>query len=625
MRIFKKIIILLFFNLSLCLSLIASPSADSTKGPKRGFLSNIGHGISISFGKDTLQRDDSIRLNISPFLPYQGKIIRKIWTEQLGFEKGILDTDTSSMIYFGTKILNSLHVKSTNGTISRSIFLNEGTPFNPYLAADNERYFRTLEYIQDCRIKIIETASPDSIDLVYITKDVFAYAPEINNIGPYNQRAGLSNINVAGSGQRLSLSVLHDSKRTPLWGFAYGYGYSNFKNTYISTYITASKISKNIYDKREDEETFGIVFDRPLVSQYKRLAGNISLGKGRSLNRYPNMYGGDFYRYDYAYSDMWIGYNLGAQKNLLGSDRLFLKKFIALRYFNYHFFETPYQMDPGVFDQRFNSRQGVLASLTLFRQSYYKTRFLYGFGVTEDVPSGFNLTFTSGWYKQLTLERPYLGIDANHYLVAPSGAILGSFLRTGMFLGHGPSGMEDVGLVVGTSLFSKVMPIGRKIMRQYVHASYSSIINRKALDPLKINNSLGLQNFSSDLAMGNVRITFRSETIVFLPQKYFGFKLAPFLSAELAWLSASDSVATGTHQQQIDGLFGSIGGGIRARNENLMFGTFEFRFLVLPRRTIGDSFFKISGAIDLKFKYNTGYVSKPDIIELNGDANNDIY
>lgn len=584
---------------------------------KRSLFGSFFYGIKTSFGKDTIGRRESPTvLNTYPLLPYEGKTIRSITTRQLGFEVSISDT-SNDFIYFGTRVLNSVHTKSKDYTIRRNIYIKENTPMNAYLIADNERHLRTIGFIQDSRIIVNKrTSTADSIDLIVITKDLFSYVPAIGGIGPNRQKLGLGNNNLFGTGQNVAFSVLHDSRRTPSIGLQTAYGYTNFLGSFINISNYYSRITKNIYDHREDEESYLISFDRPLVSQYKRIAGGFSLGKGRSLNMFPNSYGGDFYRYDYGLIDIWAGYNLGAKK-YLNDKKLHLKKFIALRYFNTHFYETPHQINENTFDQRFNSRQGILASISLFRQFYYKTRYIYGFGTTEDVPSGFNITINTGWYKQLNLSRPYLGVDAYRYLVTSKRDIGCLFLRTGTFFHDGS--FQDFGLLYGASFFTRVMNIGNTKMRQYLRGSYGTILNRVALDPFRINNALGLRNFNSDLASGEERLAFRSESIFFLQQKYFGFKLAPFLTGDLIYLGDNKSPIN------VSGAFYGIGGGLRTRNENLGLGTIEFRGIVYPRKVIGDNRIKVSVAVNLQFRYNNTYVSKPDIIELNGDNTGDIY
>src|SRR5690606_39828076 len=55
-----------------------------------------------------------------------------------------------------------------------NLFIRENTKLNPYKIADNERFLRTIEYIQDARIIVIPIPETDSVDLVVITKDLFS-------------------------------------------------------------------------------------------------------------------------------------------------------------------------------------------------------------------------------------------------------------------------------------------------------------------------------------------------------------------------------------------------------------------------------------------------------------------
>lgn len=598
----------------------AAQEEDSVLTEKRSLFGNLWLDIKQSFGKDTVGRRENVTvLNTEALLPYEGKVIRSITTRQLDFNVSISDTSNEFLyfVYFGTKILNSIHATTHDKTIRRNLYLREGELMNAYLIADNERYLRTVGYIQDSRIIVNKrTSTDDSIDLIVITKDLLEYVPSTGGIGPTRQRVGLANNNLFGTGQSASFSFLHDTKRSPSMGLQFGYGYNSLMSSFINLSVNASRINKNIYDRREDEENFLISLERPLVSQYKRLAGGFSVGKGRSLNMYPNYYGGDYYSYDYGLVDAWMGYNIGAKK-YLNDKKLHIKKFFSLRYFNTTFFETPHQVNENIYDQRFNSKQGIIAGLTLFRQYYYKTKYIYGFGITEDVPAGFNVSINAGWYKQLDLSRPYLGVDAYRYFVSHNRDIGCLFARTGGFL-HGGS-LEDIGVLYGASLFTRIIPIGNIKWRQYFRASYATILNRVALDPLRINNNLGLQNFNSDLASGDRRLAFRAESAFFLQQKYFGFKFSPFLTGDFIYL--------GDNNSKIDasGVFYGVGGGFRTRNENLIFGTIEMRGIVYPRKVQGENIVKLSAAINLKFRYNNSYVSKPDIIELNSDNTGDIY
>jgi hypothetical protein len=83
---------------------------------RRRFLHNIFHQIR---GAITVSKKDSaIEATVlntkseQAFTPYEGKIIRHISAEGLGFERTFTDT-TKRIRYFGTKLLNSLHTSLT--------------------------------------------------------------------------------------------------------------------------------------------------------------------------------------------------------------------------------------------------------------------------------------------------------------------------------------------------------------------------------------------------------------------------------------------------------------------------------------------------------------------------------
>lgn len=68
-------------------------------------------------------------------------------------------------------------------------------------------------------------------------------------------------------------------------------------------------------------------------------------------------------------------------------------------------------------------------------------------------------------------------------------------------------------------------------------------------------------------------------------------------------------------------IFG-LGGGLRARNENILFGTIELRFMYFPRKSMQHIAFKLTIDTNLRFRYNNTYVKEPDIIQVNSDNNN---
>jgi hypothetical protein len=73
------------------------------------------------------------------------------------------------------------------------------------------------------------------------------------------------------------------------------------------------------------------------------------------------------------------------------------------------------------------------------------------------------------------------------------------------------------------------------------------------------------------------------------------------------------------------GFYYGLGGGIRIRNENIVFGTLELRVIYFPRKSQQNNALKLTLNTNLRFRYNNNYVKAPDIIQLNSDYDNNIY
>lgn len=548
------------------------------------------------------------------FKPYEGKIIRNIVISQFKFERTF--TDTSKTInYFGTRLLNSLHNTTKEWAIRDNLFIKENTPVAAYLLADNERFLRTLDYIQDARIIIQpKTGSPDSVDVYVITKDLFSINGVLNNASSGKFKARAEDVNLFGAAQSLQAAVLVQKDRAPATGLGLMYTKFNVAHSFIDASIGYSTINSDLYNGTNDEHALTFSLQRNLFSQYTHFAGGLTLGDFETFNNYgrpPN----SFYDYHYRLFDGWLGYNLGIKKYAVNHKHP-NRQFVSVRYLNANFVETPHQaVDKLIY--RFNDKQAVLGQFTFFKQEFYKTNYLYGFGNTEDVPYGYNVALTGGWFKQSYLSRPYAGIDANLYQVYSKGDIVQYFLRAGTFVNHGK--FQDAATLVGASAFSRPLVFKNFKMRQYARLSYTRLFNRTGLEPLSINNTFGIRYFRADSVLGEQRISLHSETITFINLKIFGFKFSPFAFGDIAAITPEQ-----TTMKKSDWYYG-LGGGVRARNENLVFRTAELRFVYFPHTAYGMPQFLGRLTVNIQFRYNANYVHKPDIVQLNSDYDNNIF
>jgi hypothetical protein len=547
------------------------------------------------------------------FLPYQSKGIRHVYVTKFGFDK--LFTDTSKRLnYFGTRILNHLHKDSRDWVIRDNLFIKEQTALDAYKLADNERYLRTLNFIQDARIEIVKIyGEPDSVDIIVITKDLFSISGQLDGASNTNFKVQASESNFLGMGQRIEGTALFETTRSPAFGYEFSYSKSSIRNSFINTSFIYTTINPNLADGSPTERAWSIRLDRPLVSEFMHVAGGIAIGTNESFNSYAEP-DSVFYKYHYNTYDAWVGYALGANKSQKANSRD--RKFLSVRYLQNKFLNTPDQIGDK-FNFKFNDREAVLAQITLFKQDFFKTNYIYGFGTTEDVPHGYNISFTSGWYRQLYLKRFYAGTEFNKYVASSQGDFLQYYLRTGGFVSGGQ--WQDASVLLGASVYSRLFLLGNTKLRQYGSFSYTRLFNNLALDALRIDNPFGLRYFSSDSTIGQQRISLHEETFIFLKYKLLGFKFAPFVFADAALLTPPKQ-----NFSKSQAYYG-IGCGVRTRNENLVFGTIEVRLVYFPNNVPQNNPFKILTTINLQFRYNTTYVHAPDIVQLNTDPTNNIY
>ncbi len=552
----------------------------------------------------------------SPFKPYEGKIIRHIYLRGYGFEQTFTDT-SKRLEYFGTHLLNHLHRKTRDWVIRDNLFIKEGMPVSAFKLADNERLVRSLNFIQDARILVAPLPDNDnSVDLVVITKDLFTISGALGelNASPAGVKSNISEANFLGMGQRAQLGVNFEQNRYPHFGPQLLYSFSNIGGSFINASASYTEINTDLYPGQPDERAWFVRLDRPLYAPYAHLAGGFTIGQFEDFNVY-HFADSVFFKYRYYTHDGWIGWNLGSQR-FLSNTSVRDRRFLAFRYFRDAFDTIPYQVGK-TFNFRFNDKEAALASFTFFRQDFYKTNYIYGFGTTEDLPVGYNIAVTGGWYRQLTLNRMYTGVDANGYVTTRGGAFFQFFLRSGVFMNHGAG--QDGSVLVGTSYYSPLFIFPRLKIRQYVNFSYTRQFNRIGIDPLTIDNVFGLRYFTGDSTYGDQRVTLHSETTFFTNYKLFGFKFAPFVFGDISLLTPQDQSIYKSN------LYDGLGAGIRARNENLVFNTIELRMVYFPQHTLQNQSFKLLFTTGLQFRFNNTYVRQPDVVLLNNDGLNSIY
>lgn len=608
---FKRIspVVVLLLALSfLSIALIAQPvkvvQDTFFLAKKKGLLGQLGKSISTDAPILT-----AVKV-ANPFLKFNGKIIRHIDLLRLGFERNIYDT-TVIKNNFGAILGNGLHKTSTTKTIQNNLFFKSGDPVNPYLLADNERHLRELVFIQDARILMDSIAgTKDSVDLIVITKDIFSLGASLDLQSATKVMVQVDNENLWGSGSRLSIGTLFDKKRYPKWGYDFSFLKRNIRGSFIDWSIGVQNY-KAAFNSGRSEETFIYThFERPLVTPYIPWVGGSDISVHATTNNYlsDSLYKSNF-KYHYTNVDLWYGYNFGSKGLIYKNVQSRTRKFIALRSFSQHFIDKP-AINFVQYDYRYANSMGLLGAINVFRQEAYRTNFIYGFGRNEDVPEGFSASLIGGWSQMQDRTRPYYGVEALRSHFNKRGFYTTYTVKFGGFLYQ--KQWEDVDILFNLDHFTRLNVLGSKWRnRNFYSVNYTRQIRPALNQPIFINSVFGLPYFGSTALQGERRITAKGESVFFNMHKYWGFRMAPFLFADIAVFTP-----VGLPFAKSD-VYSGFGAGLRTRNENLTFGTIELKGFYFPKTLPGMKHYRIEMGTNIRFKYNSTFLRKPDFISPN--------
>lgn len=556
-----------------------------------GFITRRSPGVPFNFKSE------------DPFLPYEGKIIRKIVIDQIGFERNVQDT-TQRFKTLIANAANALHNDTKGWVIRDNLFLREGKPLNPYRVADNERYLRDLDFILDTRIFVLPISEDsDSVDLLVMTRDVFSLGATFSPVSPTEYRFKVQEANLGGLGQRIQMRGIYDQERHPTAGYEFLFQKTNLFGSFINATAAYTEINSGISVGNENESAYLFRLNRPLFNPFARWAGAVELSRNWSRN-IEQKQDTVFNRYAYNIQDYWAGYSFGHKKlpSSLAENRN--RKLIALRGFQEHFTRVP--TTPIKSSERliYSDRVTLLSQLTFFKGDFYKTQYVLGFGRTEDVPYGYRVSFTGGWEKELTKKRLYSGAELFWSTVNKNGTFINYTAKLGNYWSNDL--IEDALAQFNVSRYSRIYLLGKNKVRHQADLGFAALINPAIKRKLDISDLNGLNGFRPDSLAGDQRLTLRNEAVVYTPLNFLGFHLAPVVRVDLAYISSEKERLI-----QKRNFYSGFSAALRARNENLIFNTVEARIYYYPKTVEGLSQTRLEFRTNLRIKYPTNLVTPP--------------
>ena len=584
-------------------------SLDSILLRQKGIIGQLAKNLI----NDTLREiNTSLLRNDLPFQPYKGRVIRTIRIQTLEFGVPIADTSQRTTDKL-KRLASKLHRDTRAYVIDNNLFFTQGEKLSPYLLGDNEKHLRDLPFLQDAKIRVIPVSgSKDSVDILVLSKDVLSLGGTFRIHSSKSLALALSEDNFRGWGDEIEIKGLIDADRSQKTGYGFEYIKRNMGGSFVNASLGFLTYNNAFSTGKKEEDNAYLRITRPLVNRFMKWTYGAEMEWHKTNNYYKadSLYEQDF-KYKYNVVDTWGAWNMDADKsdgyrNIARSRRL-----IGLRVLNQIFFDKPLKYGNEYF-YAYADKQAVLGDFSLFRQNFYKTRYIYGFGRNEDVPEGMEASLTAGWTKIDGRERAYTGINFSRYFFSPARDYLNFSIGSGGYLYK--SKFEDIDVLAKVDFFTRLHNWKRNWKQRYFLSSSASRQFRSLLsEPLKLESDYGLNEFRNNSQAGNFRLTVKGESVFFSPWSVLLFRFAPFVFANSA-LFHEKVDSSGRYDSK---LYSSIGAGVRIRNESLIFGTIEFKGMYFPRKNFFNESWRFEARTNIRFKYNQQFIKRPEFVRVN--------
>lgn len=562
---------------------------------ERGKFNAFIYGLLFNRSYSGNEAGDMGKNPIQPpsYAAYEGKVIRSIHVETLHpFGYSIDDTGMIKPKLL-PRIGNGLHVKSRGITIRNMLLVRQNQRFDSLLVRESERLVRTRNYVHDVGFTV-RAVAPDSVDIYIREIDSWSIIPDVM-VSSTRQRFSLTDYNIMGMGHEWRNQMIWNSA-TNHYDFNTRYRVSNFRNTFITTTLVYGEDGYGEFTK-------GIAAERPFFSAYTKWAGGVSLMQQIRYESLAAVILPDALKFKVNVQDYWIG---KASQILKGRSELSrtTQLITSARYYLIRYVEKPDGMEEA--EDVFSDENLYLTSVGISTRTYVQDKYLFRYGVVEDIPVGKAFSVTTGLQFKNGDERSYLGARLafgtyHDWGYLSSGTEFGTFFKKG--------NAQQGSLSIGVNYFTKIGTVGNYRFRQFVKTQAIFGFNRVATDVLTLNDGRGWGGFDSPTMMGTHRLLLTFQTQSYTPWNLIGFRFGPYLTYSCGMIG--DDV-DGFKRSRVYSQFGL---GVLIKNENLVFDAFQLSISFFPFIPgVGHNVYQFNSYSNTDFGITDFEVGKPSVV-----------
>lgn len=501
----------------------------------------------------------------------EGKIIRNISIVRLNpFGEYVEDLDKKAGKTY-QKVGNSIHILSKERIVRKNLLFRPYDIFSAKDMEDTERLLRSLPFIKEASIRTVETEGA-YVDLQVVVKDQWSMGGDADPESLTEFAGSLYDYNFLGWGHRITASLYYDQETKPRVGYRFDYEVNNIKGTFVDLDLS--------YKSTFNQEFLIGRLQKNFINPSDKYAGGLRAGIIHDpipSFQSPSTIQTTFVERKYRFYDFWYAHALKIQNNSQGMRK---RVDLATSFYHQNYMLRPENVTADTL-VTYHDKHIFLAEISISKQQYVKSNLIYGFGRTEDIPTGYRYSLTGGVELGEFGERPYVqGKAMIGGFVKGIGYLRGS-LGMDTFLRDGKG--EQAMLTAGVNYFSNLKHLGKYSLRLFADAYYIQGFNRMQEELIRLNSN-GITGLDYNNLSGVKRLYLNTQAVAFTPWYFYGFRFAFFTYADMGYLDHSQTTLF-TDQNALY----SFGGGFRVRNENLVFNTLEFKLGYLPRTIEGQS------------------------------------
>ena len=478
---------------------------------------------------------------------FNDKIINKIEITTLNVFPG-----NDSLMNSFQRIANKTHMTTRPHAIQRFLLFKSGEKFNAYKVAATQVYLRNMDIFSNVSFFITPSKIyRDRVDIHIVTNDQWSIGIDISTPRINRLYTEIYDDNLLGLGYSLKFRTYFHTSGNIYAGNQVSLKIPNIAKTFTDLnlvagrgydrYIIGSNINKNILTI--DDYGFGL-FAKSERWDY------------------------DFITCDSTHTTsneelkIWFGKSFKINNNLA----LFITTSGEISQFH---LRPEVKMN---YNTMFHNRKIALLSVGLYNEQYYTNRYIYGYGQSEDIPYGYNLSLTGGITSCEFDDKLYFGAATSFSYPTKFGHLQFSAAFGTKFNSRH---LDQTNMNIGVNWFSNLQTLGRSnIIRQFLSCWLTMGFNRHQGEGevIGFTHDYSPRDLSRKDIFGTKRLLVKSETVFFSGLNTYGFKFAFFGFADAAWL--------GDQAIFRNDFYGSMGVGIRIKNERLIFHTIQLRLAI---------------------------------------------